>query len=109
MGYIFLLFTPMQNLYIRSCHTIVTVVGVTTVSFFRPKINDKLLLSISLYCIMKYITQYISFLKNCMYNYQNHILILWPVHDTFVTSAESGKNVRLDMKGTLCENWSFFL
>ena len=36
-----------------------------------------------------------------MYNYQKNILILWPVHDTFVTSAESGKNVRLDMKATI--------
>ena len=35
-----------------------------------------------------------------MYNYQNHILILWPVQDTFVTSAESEKNVRVDMKAT---------
>ena len=50
---------------------------------------------------MKYITQYISFLKKCIYIYHNHILILWPVHDTFVTSAESGKNVRLDMKATV--------
>ena len=91
----------MQNLYIRSCHTIVTVVGVTTVSCFCPKVNDKLLLTICLYCIMKYFTLYISFLKKCMYNYQNHILILWPVQDTFVTSAESEKNVRVDMKATI--------
>ena len=36
-----------------------------------------------------------------MYNYQNQFLMLWPVHGTFVTSAESGKNVRLDMKAII--------